>query len=411
MLRVRQDGLPARRRAQHPLLQCVPPPSLRLSTRREHVPDPARSPLADIAAQQNHAAACFALTAWYLVGSPGILPQSDTEAYLWAKKAAEQGLAKAEYAVGYFSEVGIGTYRDEREALEYFRKAASHGDKRAMDRLRIAGQPLPPVVGPNAASQPQRRPSPVNGTVNGGGGAARPGLPSTESHMSGLHLPAKTRRLSSSRILLRKENPSSGGAAGSLGSKKKSAHNLSASGGAFGGELRTRTTSAGALPAADRKGKGKEKALPDMPSLPPNGHAQGMPPMTRQRSYSQPESAMQPLRPLDYNLRPLPAGAGAPQPAHVGGPGAYSPLALGGGNAPLQPPYAGEYGRNGAGVGAASPARRAPPPAGQVRMPARQGPTDSPQLGSDEVERKKQERDKVLQRRKNAGEDKDCVVM
>ncbi|KPV76582.1 uncharacterized protein RHOBADRAFT_52570 [Rhodotorula graminis WP1] len=365
-----------------------------------------------IAAQQNHAAACFALTAWYLVGSPGILPQSDTEAYLWAKKAAEQGLAKAEYAVGYFSEVGIGTYRDERDALEWFRRAASHGDKRAMDRLRLAGQPLPPVVGPDAASQPQRRPSPVHGGVHGG---ARPGLPSTESHMSGLHLPAKTRRLSSSRILLRKENASSsGGAAGSLGSKKKSALNLSASGGAFGGELRTRTTSAGALPAADRKAKGKEKALPDMPSLPPpNGHphGQGMPPMTRQRSYSQPEAVMQPMRPLDYNLRPLPAGAGAPQPLAVGGPGAHSPLALGGATNALQPPYVGEYGGHDAGVGVGSPARRAPPSAGQVRMPARQGPTDSPQLGSDEVERKKQERDKVLQRRKNAGEDKDCVVM
>ncbi|GAA5901143.1 hypothetical protein JCM8208_002288 [Rhodotorula glutinis] len=359
----------------------------------------------NIAAQQNHAAACFALTAWYLVGSPGILPQSDTEAYLWAKKAAEQGLAKAEYAVGYFSEVGIGTYRDERGAIEWFRKAASHGDKRAMDRLRIAGQPLPPVVGPNAASQPQRRPSPVNGTVNGGGGGgARPGLPSTESHMSGLHLPAKTRRLSSSRILLRKENPS--GATGGLVSKKKSAHNLSASVGAFNGEIRNRTTSAGALPAADRKGKGKEKVLPDMPALPT-----GMPPMTRQRSYSQPEAVMQPMRPLDYNLRPLPAGAGAPQPPAAGGPSAYSPLALGGGPDALQPPYGGEYGGSDAGIGAGSPARRAPPSAGQVRMPARQGPTDSPQLGSDEVERKKQERDKVLQRRKNAGEDKDCVVM
>lgn len=59
------------------------------------------------AAQQNHKEACFALTAWYLVGSPGILPQSDTEAYLWAKKAAEQGMAKAEYAVGYFTEVSF----------------------------------------------------------------------------------------------------------------------------------------------------------------------------------------------------------------------------------------------------------------------------------------------------------------
>lgn len=59
----------------------------------------------NIAAQTGHRDACFALTAWYLVGSPGVLPQSDTEAYLWARKAAEMGLAKAHYAVGYFTEV------------------------------------------------------------------------------------------------------------------------------------------------------------------------------------------------------------------------------------------------------------------------------------------------------------------
>jgi TPR repeat protein len=63
----------------------------------------------NIAAQQDHRDACFALTSWYLVGSPGVLPQSDTEAFLWAKKAAEAGLVKAMYAVGYFLEVGIGT--------------------------------------------------------------------------------------------------------------------------------------------------------------------------------------------------------------------------------------------------------------------------------------------------------------
>ena len=61
----------------------------------------------NIAATQDHPDACFALTAWYLVGSPGVLPQSDTEAYLWAKKAAESGLAKAQYAIGYFTEVSI----------------------------------------------------------------------------------------------------------------------------------------------------------------------------------------------------------------------------------------------------------------------------------------------------------------
>lgn len=38
-----------------------------------------------------------------------MLPQSDTEAFLWAQRAADAGLAKAMYAVGYFLEVGIGT--------------------------------------------------------------------------------------------------------------------------------------------------------------------------------------------------------------------------------------------------------------------------------------------------------------
>jgi TPR repeat protein len=36
----------------------------------------------------------------YLTGSEGVLAQSDKEAYLWARRAANKGLAKAEYAVG-----------------------------------------------------------------------------------------------------------------------------------------------------------------------------------------------------------------------------------------------------------------------------------------------------------------------
>ena len=47
-----------------------------------------------------------------------------------------------------FAQSGIGTYQDAREALEWFRKAASHGDKRALDRLRNAGQPIPAQVAP-----------------------------------------------------------------------------------------------------------------------------------------------------------------------------------------------------------------------------------------------------------------------
>lgn len=104
----------------------------------------------NIAAQQNHRDACFALTAWYLVGSPGVLPQSDTEAYLWAKKAAEAGLAKAMYAVGYFLEVGIGTPADMPQALSWYKKAADQGDKRAAQRLKGSSQPMHQPGGPGS---------------------------------------------------------------------------------------------------------------------------------------------------------------------------------------------------------------------------------------------------------------------
>lgn len=39
----------------------------------------------------------------------------------------------------YFTEVGIGALRDDREAISWFRKAAEHGDKRAITRLRTLG--------------------------------------------------------------------------------------------------------------------------------------------------------------------------------------------------------------------------------------------------------------------------------
>lgn len=52
-----------------------------------------------------------------------------------------------------------------------------------------------------------------------------------------------------------------------------------------------------------------------------------------------------------------------------------------------------------------------PPQPGQVRMPSRQQASASPVLGSEEFESRKGEREKVLQRRKGPGEDKDCLVM
>jgi TPR repeat protein len=52
------------------------------------------------AAEKGDPEAELALSGWFLTGAEGVLKQSDAEAYLWARKSGNKGLAKAEYAVG-----------------------------------------------------------------------------------------------------------------------------------------------------------------------------------------------------------------------------------------------------------------------------------------------------------------------
>jgi TPR repeat protein len=77
------------------------------------------------AAQEEHQSE-LALSGWYLTGTQGMLEQSDTEAYLWARKAAcaEPPLPKALFAMGYFTEVGIGCPRSLDEAKRWYGRAA-----------------------------------------------------------------------------------------------------------------------------------------------------------------------------------------------------------------------------------------------------------------------------------------------
>lgn len=78
------------------------------------------------AVQEEHQSE-LALSGWYLTGAEGVLQPSDTEAYLWARKAAQAGLAKAEYAMGYFTEVGIvGPASVEEAKRWYWRSACEH---------------------------------------------------------------------------------------------------------------------------------------------------------------------------------------------------------------------------------------------------------------------------------------------
>lgn len=77
------------------------------------------------AAQGEHGAE-LALSGWYLTGAPGILENSDTEAYLWARKAAssEPPLPKAMFAMGYFTENGIGCPQSMEEARKWYSRSA-----------------------------------------------------------------------------------------------------------------------------------------------------------------------------------------------------------------------------------------------------------------------------------------------
>jgi len=87
------------------------------------------------AAEKGDSEAELALSGWYLTGSEGVLKASDAEAYLWARKAANKGLAKAEYAVGYYSENGIGAKLDMEVAKRWYMRAAAQGNQTAMNRL------------------------------------------------------------------------------------------------------------------------------------------------------------------------------------------------------------------------------------------------------------------------------------
>lgn len=87
------------------------------------------------AAEAGHAQAQMALCAWYMVGVEEVLEKDEGEAYEWARRSAEQGLPKAQYTVGYFTEMGIGCRRDALEANVWYVRAADQGEERAKHRI------------------------------------------------------------------------------------------------------------------------------------------------------------------------------------------------------------------------------------------------------------------------------------
>lgn len=108
------------------------------------------------AAEQGHAPSQMALCAWYMVGVEGVLDKDEVEAYEWAKRAAEKNLAKAQYTLGYFTEMGIGCRRDPLEANVWYVRAADQGEDRAKHRIaaiRAAASGADPAAASAGATQ------------------------------------------------------------------------------------------------------------------------------------------------------------------------------------------------------------------------------------------------------------------
>lgn len=107
------------------------------------------------AAQHGCPHAALALSGWYLTGSytMDVLPQSDHESLLWAKRAAstrietrdyyeglipiEETVANACFVVAHYLEHGIGVSQPRpNDAIPWYRKAAALGHERARSRLQ-----------------------------------------------------------------------------------------------------------------------------------------------------------------------------------------------------------------------------------------------------------------------------------
>lgn len=88
-----------------------------------------------LASRQGEPEADMAISKWFLCGHKGLFEKNDELAYVYAERAAQTGLPTAEFAMGYFYEVGIHVPSDLRVAKSWYTKAADHGYTEAAGRI------------------------------------------------------------------------------------------------------------------------------------------------------------------------------------------------------------------------------------------------------------------------------------
>lgn len=93
-----------------------------------------------LAARQGEVEAEMAISKWFLCGHDGVFEKNEELAFTYAQRAAIDGLPTAQFAVGYFYEVGIYVNMDLKEAKEWYRKADESGNKDAKKRIEAVSR-------------------------------------------------------------------------------------------------------------------------------------------------------------------------------------------------------------------------------------------------------------------------------
>ncbi|KAF3127469.1 hypothetical protein TWF703_009936 [Orbilia oligospora] len=88
-----------------------------------------------LASRQGEPEADMAISKWFLCGHEGVFGKNEELAFKYAKQAAKSGLPTAEFAMGYFYEIGMQVPVNLAEARSWYNKAAAHGNKDAKGRL------------------------------------------------------------------------------------------------------------------------------------------------------------------------------------------------------------------------------------------------------------------------------------
>ncbi|GAM83157.1 hypothetical protein ANO11243_011430 [Dothideomycetidae sp. 11243] len=88
-----------------------------------------------LAARQGEAEAEMGISKWFLVGHEGLFSKSEELSYIYAQRSAMTGFGNAEFALGYFNELGIHVPKNVDLALEWYKKAAANGNADAKGRI------------------------------------------------------------------------------------------------------------------------------------------------------------------------------------------------------------------------------------------------------------------------------------